>query len=126
MDIEKQIEYWRRSSQEDFDVARELVAKGRFRHGLFFVHLAVEKALKAHVARVTADVPPKSHNLVRLAELAELCISDEMSMFLRRLNAYQLEGRYPEAFTRAPVSANSAEEIVSKATEMLEWLTQRL
>lgn len=72
IDIDKQIAYWRDSADEDFAVARELVRWTRIRHGLFFAHLALEKALKAHVCRVTHDIAPRVHNLVRLAELAEL------------------------------------------------------
>ncbi len=72
IDIDKQIAYWRDSADEDFAVARELVRRTRIRHGLFFAHLALEKALKAHVCRVTQDIAPRVHNLVRLAELAEL------------------------------------------------------
>lgn len=69
IDVEKQVAYWRDGAQEDWAVARELVGNGRTRHGLFFVHLALEKVLKAHVCRQTRDLAPRIHNLVRLAEL---------------------------------------------------------
>ena len=49
VDISKQIEYWNRSAQEDWQVAQQLVESGKIRHGLFFAHLALEKVLKAHV-----------------------------------------------------------------------------
>jgi len=52
-DVEKQIAYWRGGAEEDMAVARELIAGKRVRHGLFFAHLALEKALKAIVCRVT-------------------------------------------------------------------------
>ena len=70
--IDKQIAFWRDSADEDMAVARDLVHRNRIRHGLFFAHLALEKALKPHVCRVTQDIAPRLHNLVRLAELAEL------------------------------------------------------
>jgi len=72
IDINKQINFWRSGGEEDLAVARDLVNRNRIRHGLFFAHLALEKALKAHVCRVTQDIAPRLHNLVRLAELAEL------------------------------------------------------
>ena len=74
IDIDKQISFWRNSAEEDLAVARDLVHRNRIRHGLFFAHLALEKALKAHVCCVTQDIAPRLHNLVRLAELAELDI----------------------------------------------------
>ncbi len=51
VDIEKQIAHWKRGALEDWEVAVELVDKDRYRHGLFFAHLALEKILKAHVCR---------------------------------------------------------------------------
>ncbi|NCO95976.1 MAG: HEPN domain-containing protein, partial [Armatimonadetes bacterium] len=51
IDVEKQVAYWRDGAKEDWEVAQELVDRGRTRHGLFFGHLALEKLLKAHVCR---------------------------------------------------------------------------
>ena len=72
VDVPKQIEYWRTNSDEDFAAAQSPLEKGHLRHSLFFAHLAIEKMLKAHVTRQTKDVPPRSHNLIRLAKLAHL------------------------------------------------------
>jgi len=69
MDVEKQIDYWRQGSTEDWEVAVRLVKDGKSRHGLFFAHLAPEK-LKALVCRHTRDIPPRIHNLTRLSQLA--------------------------------------------------------
>ncbi len=88
MDIEKQIAYWRNGAKEDWDVAQELVQNGRTRHGLFFAHLALEKMLKALVCRQTSDLPPRIHNLVRLAELAALPLSQRQLDILAEMNAF--------------------------------------
>jgi HEPN domain-containing protein len=75
INIEKQVAYWRDGAVEDWEIAQELIERGRTRHGLFFVHLSLEKLLKAHVCRHTQDLAPRLHNLVRLAELAALPLS---------------------------------------------------
>jgi len=56
MDVEKQADYWKIGSQEDLAAARHLMEKDHCRHALFFAHLAIEKALKAHVCRCTKDL----------------------------------------------------------------------
>ena len=96
LNVEKHIAYWRDGAEEDFDVAKELFGNGRYRYALFFAHLAVEKMLKAHVAKKMREYPPKIHNLLRLVQLADLSIDKEHMNTLKRLNAYQIEGRYPE------------------------------
>jgi HEPN domain-containing protein len=92
VDVPKQIEYWRTGSDEDFAAAQSLLEKGHLRDSLFFAHLAIEKMLKAHVTRQTKDVPPRIHNLVRLAKLADLNLNPDQLEFLREFNLYQLEG----------------------------------
>jgi hypothetical protein len=53
MNVAKQIDYWCTSSNEDWDVAVGLLERGKIRHGLFFLHLSLEKILKAHVLFAT-------------------------------------------------------------------------
>ena len=121
MDIDKQIAYWRDSSDEDWRVAYELVELGRTRHGLFFAHLALEKMLKAHVCRATRTLAPNIHNLVRLAELASLSLTKQQRASFGRLNQYQLEGRYPSSSPIA-ISQQKALSEIEIVEELLEWL----
>jgi HEPN domain-containing protein len=124
MDIPKQIDYWRNGAEEEIAVARDLLDKRRFRHGLFFAHLAVEKMLKAHVTRVTGQVPPRIHNLRRLAGLTGLPLPVPMLDQLDDLEVFQLEGRYPDLQAKEP-DEGLALRMVTEAKEILNWLTAR-
>jgi len=125
MDVSKQVDYWRIGGQEDLAAAVSLLEKGHLRHGLFFAHLALEKLLKAHVTRQTKDVPPRIHNLARLAEIAKLSISSEQSSLLNEFGVYQLEGRYPDSveLNLDPVFARGE---ISRAEELLNCLIKLL
>lgn len=97
IDIEKLVAFWQEGAQEDLTVAQELLERGRIRHGLFFLHLALEKLLKAHVCRQTRDLAPRSHNLVRLAEVAGLDLPESCMDTLAVMNPFVLAGRYPDS-----------------------------
>lgn len=125
IDVDKQVAYWRDGAQEDWGVARELIDLGRTRHGLFFVHLALEKALKGHVCRQTRDLAPRIHNLVRLAELAAIKASQEQIDTLAEMNAFNLEGRYPDLLALPPTPAE-AQAYLSRAEEVFQWLIHLL
>lgn len=125
IDIDKQIAYWRDSAKEDMEVARELVARGRNRHGLFLTHLALEKALKAHVCRQTRDLAPRIHGLVRLVELASLKPNKEQLDTLAEMNAFNVEGRYPETLAPLPTPAE-ADRYLRQAEEVFQWLIKLL
>ena len=97
MNIAKQIEYWQDSSEEDIETAHILIEKKRFLHGLFFCHLAVEKALKALFVGIKKELAPKTHNLIYLSTQCDLNLSDEQQEFLAILMKYQISGRYPDS-----------------------------
>jgi HEPN domain-containing protein len=87
VDIAKVVARWRAGAEEDWEVATDLVQRGRVRHGLFFAHLALEKVLKAHVCQRTGELPPYIHDLLRLATAAGLTPHDRQRAVLSKMNA---------------------------------------
>ncbi len=102
-------------------VGRDLIERKKYRHGLFFVHLALEKALKAHVCRATGDTPPRIHNLVRLCELARLQPTQIHLDTFANINDFNIEGRYPLNLQPSP-NAAEAQDYLDSANEVFRWL----
>jgi len=125
INIDKQVEYWLNGANEDLEVAEILIEKRRFLHGLFFCHLVIEKALKAHVVKVTGEIAPKSHNLIYLSEKSELNIDDEILEFFGVLMKYQLEGRYPGYQPYIP-EFSVVQDYLKETKKNLLWLKARL
>jgi HEPN domain-containing protein len=121
IDIKKQVDYWRKGAEEDLELAEEIVEKGKFRQGLFFAHLAIEKFLKGLVAKETKSIPPKIHNLLRLSEIAKLEVAPERSATLGELNELCIEGRYAEP-NGVSYDREAAEEFMEEVQEIAEWL----
>lgn len=125
IDIDKHIEFWRGGATEDWDVAHDLVHRNRVRHGLFFAHLALEKVLKAHVVHSTRDLAPRFHNLVRLAEFAKLDLEPAQLDVLADMNAFNIEGRYPDTLSPPPPK-KEALQYMTRAEEVFKWLINLL
>jgi HEPN domain-containing protein len=125
VDISQQVVYWRNGAAEDWEVANQLVDGGKTRHGMFFAHLALEKLLKAHICKKTEKLAPKSHNLVRLAEIAEIQLKPQDLDTLAEMNEFNLEGRYPITFVPPPTKKES-QAYMKKAERIFKWLTQKL
>ncbi len=98
-----------------------LIDRAHIRHGLFFAHLSIEKALKALVCRHTQDVPPRTHNLVRLAEAAQLELTPNRLDVLADRNRFNMVGRYPDIGDRPALPADVT-GYVARAREVLQWL----
>jgi HEPN domain-containing protein len=120
IDINKQIAFWRRGAEEDLPVGIRLVREGSIRHGLFFVHLAFEKILKAHVCRHTGDLAPRTHNLARLLELSGISCSKNDVPFIVDMNRYNVEGRYPDSFEELP-GPRECETILTESERIFTW-----
>ena len=125
IDVPKHIEYWKKSSDEDFAAAKTLLENGHLRHSFFFARLAIEKILKGHVTKKTGDITPRLHNLIGLAGIAEIKLSPKKEQFLREFGMHQLEGLYPD-FEQAPISMEYAQEELKKAEKIYEWLKKTL
>src|SRR5437870_261023 len=125
IDVGAQIRYWRDSSADDLDAARALLAAAKLRQAGFFVHLAVEKAIKACVVAAIRDVPPRSHDLLFLADKSAIAISQAQRDFLARMQIYCLEGRYPAELPPPPSPAALGDDL-NQASELIQWLTARL
>jgi HEPN domain-containing protein len=121
IDIERQVAHWRESAVEDLAVGRDLIARQKPRHGLFFVHLALEKTLKALVCRATGETPPKIHNLVRLSELARIDPTQQQMDTLADMTVFNIEGRYAETLPSFPTQAE-VQGVLRRAEEVFRWL----
>ena len=125
IDIKKQIAYWEKGAQEDWEVARELLDRGRIRHGLYLAHWALEKMLKAHVCRHTRDLAPTTDNLVQPAELTALDLGREHLNGLAEINTFNIEAQDPQPLPPALTQAE-ARSCIGRAQETYEWLMNQL
>ncbi len=84
------------SSADDLDTAEKLFQSKKFHHCLFFVHLALEKILKALVVSKKNDVAPPIHDLVRIAQKAEIPLNDEIISNLTEISTFNIAARYDD------------------------------
>lgn len=125
INIEKQIAYWISSAESDLDSAEILIANRKYLQGLFFCHLAIQKALKAHIVKITKSIPPKSCNLILLLEKTSLIIEESDGIFLGILMKYQLQGRYPDYNPFIP-DEKIVIEYLTKIKELFRWFKAQL
>lgn len=90
------IDYWVTSSKDDLDTAKKLFEAKKYNHSLFFVHLSLEKILKAiHVSRQKQAALP-IHDLVRLAEKTSLVIDSDVISQLAEISTFNVAARYDD------------------------------
>jgi len=125
IDLQKQIDYWINEAEDNILSADILIQKDRFLHGLFFCHLVIEKAIKAHVVKESEELAPRSHNLILLSEKAKIEIDDDTDIFLGILMKYQLQGRYPDYNPIIP-DKEKIQNYLNQTKVLLKWLKEKL
>lgn len=121
------VRFWRAGAREDRGTAEQLIRLRRRTWGLFLYHLAIEKLLKAHVVH-RGEMPPPTHDLERLAVLAELDISEEYRVWLREITTYNIRARYDTAkrsFARK-ATATYTRAWIRRCHQIFRWLDDHL
>jgi len=128
--MSERVEYWLELCDEDLLTAKAMFQAERYLPMGFYCHMIAEKALKAVIAKKTNELPPKIHDLRKLAVKGDVfCIlSDEQKQLLFTLDPMQIETRYPdegETQITELTSANS-EQLLKETEEFLCWIRQQL
>jgi HEPN domain-containing protein len=129
MKIEEHIKYWLESAVNDLEVAETLLKNQKYDWCLFIGHLVLEKTLKALYVRDNENqIPPRIHNLVRLAEQTSLNLTEEQRIFLDEVSDFNIETRYPDYknLFSEQCTREFATLYFNKIKEFYKWLLSQL
>ena len=95
-DHDRLVQFWIESSDADYDTMQAMMDVKKYNWALFVGHLMIEKLLKAYFVRVNNQLPPFIHNLLRLAELCNIKLSDDQEFFFATVTAFNINTRYDD------------------------------
>lgn len=130
MDNINLMEYWIKSSDEDYDVMQVMVENKKNTWSLFLGHLVIEKLLKGLYAKNNPENPYtiKSHNLLALAEKCKLELTDEQVEKLQIITQFNISARYDdykENFKQKCTDEYTVEQ-VENIEEVRLWIKELL
>jgi HEPN domain-containing protein len=128
MNKEDILQYWIKSSDNDFRAMIHLFDKGDYSWSLFIGHLVLEKLLKAWYVQKVDITPPFIHDLVRLAEKAGILLTEEQKDILDTISTFNLQTRYDDykmSFQRK-CSRAFTEKWIDEIKEFREWIKNKL
>lgn len=114
MSQEEAVRYWIISAKEDWEVAQDLFKSGKYNHALFFLQLTLEKLIKAIYVNRKDEHPLYVHNLVLLAQKADIKLTDNELADLKEISSFNVTARY-DSYKR---------DFYNKATHefAIEWM----
>ncbi len=118
---------WIELAEHELEETRGALAAGLHQMVAFFSHQIAEAALKALWIHAADGLPPRTHDLVKVA--TELEAPEGVIHSARLLNPLYRGARYPDAANGNP-GKNFDEaisgDLLSAAEDMLRWCTARL
>jgi HEPN domain-containing protein len=125
------IRLWLKDLDESLRMLEKVVSCEAYPVVAFWLHLTVEKALKAAIVVLKKVAPPKVHNLVELhSKIAdEIELTDEQIRFLRQLTLAVRETRYFDATLELPSEIYTkavVEDFMTKALPILKVIKTRI
>jgi len=121
-------EQWAEKARYDLDTASAMLDSGRYVYVLFCCQQAIEKMLKAIIVKRTGEMPPRIHNLMRLADRATVSIDEDQAGLFRNLSNLYVDTRYPEedAAISAEIDEPRARAALEETEEVVQWLSSML
>ena len=95
-DIQKIIDYWTESSDEDYKTMLDLFHTKNYGWSLFVGHLVIEKLLKACYAKIHGTYPPMFHDLRRIGEKAGIVFDDNQLVMIETISQFNIRARYDD------------------------------
>ena len=124
------VQYWLDLCVDDLATAKVLLESKRLLHMGFFCHMIVEKALKALIVDRTDEIPPKIHDLQKLAVRGKIfdSLSEEQFAFIDKLTPLQIEARYPEhkETIASTLTVDTCQNILTETEAFLCWIKRQL
>ena len=124
------VQYWLDLCDDNLITAKWLLQGKRYLDMAFFCNQITEKSLKAIVASITTETPPKIHDLHKLAKLGKINeqLNDEQRLFLDDISKYQIEARYPETKEQIfkTLTAEKCGQMLEETEEFLCWIKKLL
>ena len=124
------VEYWLELCDDDLRAAKAMLESRNLLWAGFICHLIAEKALKAAMANITNEIPPRTHDLFRLAKNTGFYddFSTEHLELLSKLTPLQIEARYPEYKDKiaAALTESYCENLLNDTEGFLCWIKTML
>lgn len=90
------VDRWLKGAEDAWDTAQTLLVAKKFDHSLFFIHLSLEKIIKAVFAKNHNEYPPLIHNLAKLANISGITLTVKQKSQLTTATEFNVSGRYED------------------------------
>ncbi len=122
------ISYWVETAKRDYNTMLNLYRSRDYHWSLFMGHLVIEKLLKAIYVQNIDKNPPKTHDLLRLADECKIKTTEEQKDLLDLITTFNISARYPDYKQNfyKKCTYDFTTKNIKKIEELKKWLMSML
>ena len=122
------INFWINSSDDNYNSMLNIFNTGEYMWSLFIGHLVIEKLLKAYYVKNINNEIPRTHDLLKIAMLANISLSESRQDILQNITLFNIESRYEE--NKRDFYKKCTKEFAGKNIEIIKelrtWLMEKI
>lgn len=128
MNKKELIPYWVETAKRDYHTMLNLYRSKDYHWSLFMGHLVIEKLLKALYVQNVSNNPPRTHDLLRLADECKINTTEEQKDLLDFITTFNISARYPdyEQSFYKKCTCDFTFKNIKKIKELKKWLMSLL
>ena len=128
MEKEEIVQFWIKSSDRDYKTMNHLFKQKDYSWSLFVGHLVLEKLLKANYVKNVDTKVPLIHDLLRIADKADLRLTQDQRDFLDIVSQFNIRVRYDDYKARfhKMCSKTYTKKYIDEIKLFRKWLKEQL
>lgn len=124
--MKEETKLWLEQAKEHHEDALYLYDGSRYSASVYSCHQALEKILKACIVEFKEKLPPKLHQLDRLAIEAGLDLPDGWNEDLAEITRHFWRVRYPDFRRFVYATKEKVKPTLEKTKEVFSWVLKKL
>lgn len=123
-DIEKQVDYWRNSSDDNFVTMQNLYKSKDYDWTLFLGHILLEKLIKGLSVKINKKHPVFTHDLLRLMSFIKIEVPENYEEWLDEITTFNINARYDnyKNVFKQRCTKEFTNTWLNRIKELREWL----
>lgn len=124
--MRQEAKLWVVQAEDDYQTAKAMLKTHRWGYACFCSQQVLEKIFKAAIIELANERPPKTHDLIKLAQDSTLKISKTQFRKLGEISKHYFRVRYPDMHKGFYTNDKVARETFKEMEKIYQWVLKKL
>lgn len=124
--MKEEAKLWFSQTEDDYQTAKAMLRTHRWGYTCFCSQQALEKIFKAAIVELANKRPPRTHDLIKLAQESTLKIKKSVFEKLAEISKHYFRVRYPDMHKGFYTNDKMAKQTFEEMEGIYQWILKEL